>query len=153
MAMPARAAQTRSYLNSQTSATAGLTRAAMAEMAASGLFPGCAPTGYRNAIFGTGRKSILPDPILAPLVLEAFVLVDTGSYTIRELAAIMEAKGLRSRQGKVLGPSALWYLLRNPFYAGYVRWNGRQVRGAHQAIVSEELFWRVQVKLGGRGKS
>jgi site-specific DNA recombinase len=135
-----------------TYANAAVSRAAMAERAASGIMPGCAPTGYRNASDASGRQWMEPDPVAGPLVLETFVLVDTGEHTLRGLASLIAGRGLRSRQGKVLGPGPLWYLLRSPFYAGYVRWGGKLIQGRHQPIVSRELFGRVQAKLGNGRK-
>lgn len=80
---------------------------------ANGLPTGCAPVGYRNRRDADGRPYIEPDLVLAPLVAEAFRLRAEG-MPIRKVLAELTPKGLTSRNGKPMGPSALLAVLRNP---------------------------------------
>lgn len=77
---------------------------------------GAAPVGYINRRVGD-RAWIEPDPVTYPLVQEAKVLHATGKYSLRKLCSIMAEKGLRSRNGKVMGPSAMQWMLRSPSYS------------------------------------
>ncbi len=93
---------------------------ALAEHAASGKPTGCAPVGYKN-VNVNGEKRISPDENMAPLVREAFELAATGNYSLRKLLAIIAMQGLRSRNGNVMGVSALQNVLTNPIYCGFNR--------------------------------
>lgn len=116
----------------------------MEKKAASGILPCCAPLGYRNV-----RKKIEVDPVLAPLVKEAFERAAAFRLPLRALLAEMTAKGLVSRSGKPLKVSAFWYMLRNPFYMGMVNWKGQLMPGSHVPLVSQELMNAVQNRLSG----
>lgn len=110
--------------------------------AATGILPCCAPLGYRNI-----SKGIEVDPVLAPLVQQAFERAATSRLPLRALLAEMTAKGLVSRTGKPLKVSAFWYMLRNPFYVGTIRWHGGLLPGSHVPLVSGELFEAVGRRL------
>jgi len=53
-------------------------------------------------------------------------------------------KGLRNLLGNPPGKSAIHRMLRNPVYAGIVRWRGVGRDGTHPPLVSRELFDKVQ---------
>ena len=117
-----------------------LSRQGMERKAASGILPCCAPVGYRNV-----GKKIEIDPVLAPLVQEAFERAATSRLPLRTLLAEMTARGLVSRNGKPLKVSAFWYMLKNPFYTGMVRWKGKLIQGSHERLISQVLFESVSV--------
>jgi site-specific DNA recombinase len=105
------------------------------------------PLGYL-AIHGALRL----DPARAPLVIEAFELFATGSYTKNQVLDRMNAKGLTTRRGRPLSAQTFGNMLRNPLYAGWLvpkKWGGRYP-GAHQALISQETFDTVQGLLDGR---
>lgn len=83
----------------------------MAEKRAQGERMHLAPLGYNNARDEHGRSVLIPDPETYSLVQEAKRLRDVG-MSIREICTVMESKGLRSRQGKVIGPSSMLKILR-----------------------------------------
>ncbi len=93
---------------------------ALAERAAIGKPIGCAPIGYKNTVID-GERVIVQNDQVASLVREAFELNGSGKYSLRQLLAIMTEKGLRSRNGKMMGVSAFRGMLLNPFYCGYQR--------------------------------
>ncbi len=128
-----------------------LTREAKLQTARQGKLPGPAPLGYLNRRTGKYETAVVMDDATAPLVREAFGLAAQG-WTVRALAAEMDARGLRSRNGNALRASALWHLLTNPFYAGFVRYGGETFPGRHEPLVEEDLFVRVQEGLRGRSK-
>jgi site-specific DNA recombinase len=120
----------------------------MQRKAASGIFPGCPPVGYVNdGVRGRRGIAVAPD---GWLVSYAFELADRQDLSLRQLLDRMTTKGLRSRRGKSLGPSAFWHLLTNPFYTGWLRYDGQLIKGVHEPLVSKQRFARVQEKLAKR---
>lgn len=93
-------------------------REALAERRLAGKPTGCAPVGFKNAVID-GEKTIIIDEVMGPLVHEAFELAATGTYSLREMRVIMTEKGLRSRNGTVMGVSGLHGMLKNPLYQRY----------------------------------
>ena len=119
-----------------------LSRRGMERKAASGILPCCAPVGYRNV----GKKIVI-DPVLAPLVQEAFERAATSRLPLRSLLAELTAKGLVSRNGKPLKVSSFWYLLKNPFYTGMVKWKGKLIQGSHEPLIGRDLSIAVEQRL------
>lgn len=106
---------------------------------------GPAPIGYswdRNGI----RPMIRPNEG-ACLVREAFELYATGLYSIENVRKIVAEKGLNIQK------TAFNRMLRNPIYRGYIvvpelgDEEEQEVIGIHEAIVSSELFDKVQTAL------
>jgi site-specific DNA recombinase len=126
-------------------------RSGMREKAARGELPGCAPLGYRNVRDHLGSRVEL-DEETAPRVRAVFELAASNRLSLGQVLKAATEGGLRSRNGRPLGVSGLWYLLANPFYAGLVRYGGETLPGKHPALVDEETFARVQEGLFKRKK-
>lgn len=110
-----------------------------------GLFPGCAPIGYQNR--GSGRVKV-PDPIMAPLITEAFELYASGEWSMRQIASALGPRGLRSRTGKPVAVNNVTRILRNPFYAGIIKMGAREeVAGIHQPLITRALYDQVALRL------
>jgi len=114
-----------------------------------GLFPIPAPVGYCDRGKGKPKE---PDPVMAPLVAEAFALYATGNFSLHRLLGVMHERGLRNRRGSKVSMNGLSTILNNPFYTGLMRVNttGEVFPGIHQPIVSKSLFDRVQNVLNGK---
>jgi site-specific DNA recombinase len=120
-----------------------------------------APLGYLNTreiVDDREIRVITLDPLRHKLIRLAFTLYATGQYSLAELAAILEERGLRSRKtrkcpGRPLGTNRLSSLLRNDYYAGVVHYNGKSYKGRHKALVSEEVFMLVQEVLASQRQS
>src|SRR5581483_3742519 len=131
------------------------------EKAKKGGTPFRAPLGYLNSrewIDGREIRTITIDPERAPLVKLAFDLYVTGNYSLLDLAAILEARGLRSRPShrkpaKTLGPNRLVTILRNDYYIGVVRYAGVTADGRHEPLIDEETFQKVQGILDAQRQS
>jgi site-specific DNA recombinase len=121
-------------------------RLQMQRKAESGVFPGCPPVGYLSERIGSTTRIVL-DHRQVGNIQRTFELADRKDYSLRKMLEIVTAKGLRSRNGKVLGSSALWGILTNPFYTGMLRYDGKLSMGTHQALVSKQRFERIQEKL------
>jgi len=117
-----------------------------------------AKLGYKNIrIEHEGRlvNTIGLDEERAPLVRKAFELYATGQYSIERLHATIADQGLTTRPSRrnpaqPLALSQLHRLLSEPYYTGVVVYQGEEFPGRHEAIVSPELFDRVQEVLARR---
>ena len=114
-----------------------------------GLYPFAAPVGYLDS--GAGKPKAI-DPILGPLVREAFERYATGLHSIGNLASIVHRLGLRTRGGGRVHKPYLARVLRNPFYAGTIKIQstGETFAGSHEALIPRSLFDAVQALIDGR---
>ena len=120
-----------------------------------------APLGYLNTremVDDREIRIVTLDPKRAKLIRLAFTLYATGQYSLAELAAILEERGLRSRKTRkcperVLGTNRLSALLRNDYYVGVVHYDGKTYRGRHEALVTPEVFGLVQEVLASQRQS
>jgi len=122
-------------------------RKGMDQKAAEGGWPARAPFGYRNVRRdGPGRRgeSVLERDAQAPLVGWAFERYATGELSLDSLTEALADKGLRNRLGNPPGKSAVHRMLRNPVYAGVVRWRGIDREVTHPPLIARELYDRVQ---------
>src|SRR5262249_2983153 len=128
------------------------------QKASMGGTPYKAPHGYRNIrqiVGGFEVRTVCPDDVQGPLMRRAFELYDTQECSLRTLLHLLTREGLRvpataKRPERPLSLSKFGTLLRNPYYAGVVRYRGVEYAGAHPALVSRELFDRVQLILDER---
>lgn len=110
----------------------------MTEKAEQGIWPSYAPFGYRNVLGGSGKKTIEPDPELAPVVRQMFEWYVTGRYSVREITRMAREHGLAFRNSG------------NPICMGDFDWKGQRYNGTHEPIVSRELWDKAQALLSGR---
>ena len=123
----------------------------MREIAKAGYFPTCPPAGYLNKknpdnnITRIGRHIIAVDPIMGPLITEAFHRYARGDVNVYELTEVMSAKGLRNQQGRRVQANSMYSLLRNRIYLGEIHWGGIEVKeGKHAPLIDEHTFNSVQ---------
>lgn len=108
-----------------------------------GRFVTTAPIGYKNMRDEKGRAIIVKSD-KAGLVHEAFDLYSTGIYEKEEVRKMLVKKGMH------LLKNAFNEMLRNPVYCGKIKVPAYKdepeeiVQGAHEAIITEELFDKVQ---------
>lgn len=117
-----------------------------------GYRPNMAPLGYlhdKNADKGT--KRVFVDPERAPIIREAFEKVGYRCWTGRQLKRWLDDEAMfRTRTGKKIALSNVYTMLSNSFYTGRYEFplkSGRWYKGKHDAIISQELFDRVQENL------
>lgn len=108
-----------------------------------GWLPTKPPLGYRT-VGDKGKKVHVQDPEVAPLVRRMFELYATGDYSLDRLEVELMGIGLRNRAGKRLLGNRIHVLLSDPFYYGKLRWKGVVYEGAHEPLISKELFDKVQ---------
>jgi len=112
--------------------------------------PAPAPVGYLNYSH-LGTKKIMLDKEITPLIKEMFTLVANSGYSGRKLKNWIEKDGrLKEHTQREIPLSMIYTMLKNTFYYGefeYPSNSGKWYKGAHEPIVSKELFDQVQTKL------
>lgn len=119
------------------------------EKIAQGWLPAKPPLGYKNVTVDKHVIQVI-DTDKAPLVKKIFELYATGDYSLKRLTEHMFKKKLRTRGGNKLVTGRLHALLRNPYYCGYIEWNGKRYEGKHDKLISKEYFDKVQLVLQGK---
>ncbi len=115
-----------------------------------GELPGPAPLGYLDNPL-TKQKTI--DPIKSVFIKQAFELYSTGGYSLKQVNNLLYEKGLRTKGGKnKLSRANLHHLFQNPFYHGVIMREGRLYPGAHQPLISSQLFNEVRRVLSGKSR-
>jgi DNA invertase Pin-like site-specific DNA recombinase len=128
------------------------TRKGMLEKARAGVYPSCAPVGYRNVDGPDGKRVIVPDPDAAPMITELFERFATGRFTLRALVKELNGEG-RKLRGHRLCTSGVHQILRKRLYIGDFDWDGASYDGSHEALVPRERWQRVQELLDARAEN
>ena len=135
----------------------------MTENAHRGKYQTTAPFGYRT---GEEHLEIVPEESeYVRMIFHKFYYEHMGFSPI---AAWLNKLGIKSHRGGVWENRTVKYVLQNPVYKGYVRWNvGKEnlrkgasvsspdmicVKGTHPAIIDEEFFDKVQEEILRRYK-
>ncbi len=125
----------------------------MSQKARSGGTNGRAPLGYRNhrAIDSEGRevRTVVVDPDRAPLITRAFTEYATGKWTISTLTHHLTLQGLTTLAtpklpSKPISESLLGKILVNPYYKGFVKFQGAYHPGRHQPLIDDQTWDEVQ---------
>ena len=130
-------------------------RRGMRAKAERGWLPNFAPAGYLNDR-ETGQ--ILRDPERFEAIQRIWRLVLSREETPRRIAERAKNEwGLVTRRRKRIGgspftKSAIYKILKNPFYAGVVEWQGQTYPGKHEPMVTLSEFEEVQGILGRPGR-
>ena len=121
------------------------TRKGMLEKAEQGIWPSNAPLGYLNVDGTNGKRTIQPDPQLAPVIRKIFEWYATGEYSLAEVTKKAQAAGMIFRKsGNPVPKATIHKILHNRIYTGDFDFDGKTYRGTYQPIVSRELWQRVQ---------
>lgn len=116
------------------------------EKLAQGWMPSQPPAGYKNAR-QHGRTIHVINEDTAFMIERAFRLFLEPGQCVRKITVELAECGLVNTKSKPFGQSAVHKILRNPYYMGVIRFNGKLYQGAHEPIVDEDLFEAVQNKL------
>lgn len=133
----------------------GEVKRGMTENATRGKYQTTAPFGYR-----TGKECLEIVPDEAEYVRLLFHKYYNEHIGFQPLALWLNSLGIKTKRGGVWENRTVKYVLQNPVYKGYVRWNvGKKnlrrgpevtspdmicVKGSHEPIIDEELFDKVQ---------
>jgi DNA invertase Pin-like site-specific DNA recombinase len=128
------------------------TRKGMLEKARQGIWPSYAPLGYTNLIGPDGKRTIAPDPALAPAIRKMYERYATGKYALKEIVKLAPADGMAYRKsGDPVPKSTIHKILRNRVYTGHFVFDDATYKGTYEPIVSHELWEQVHLILSGRG--
>ena len=109
----------------------------MMQIARRGFWPvGKPPYGYKRGAAKDNKLYV--DPEKALIVKDIFEMYASDRYTTRSILV---------KYKKQLARSKILNLLHNPVYLGKIPYNGQIFPGQHEAIISDELFRKVQEKL------
>ncbi|PTL09852.1 recombinase RecB [Staphylococcus gallinarum] len=122
--------------------------------------------GYRLSLNPlTQKNDLVIDENEANIVREIFDLYLNHNKGLKAITTILNQKGYRTINQKPFSVFGVKYILNNPVYKGYVRFNNHQnwavqrrsgksdendvilVKGKHEPIISEEIFDQVHEKL------
>jgi site-specific DNA recombinase len=106
-----------------------------------GKWVGPAPIGYKNYTYPDGTKAIIKKEPEASR--QVFMKLKCGTHTISNVYHEAVNQGLNCSK------SNFWNLIKNPVYAGKMKWkeDGKRVMttyGRHIGIISEDVFEKVQ---------
>jgi DNA invertase Pin-like site-specific DNA recombinase len=121
------------------------TRKGMLEKAEQGLWPSFAPLGYLNVDGPNGKRTIAPDPALAPIVRKIFECYATGEYSLADATLMAKGSGMVFRKTANAVPKATIHkILHNRIYTGDFDFDGKTYRGTYEPIITTELWQQVQ---------
>lgn len=124
------------------------------ERACQGWFPGRASYGYVNLRLDTGQSIIVPDEANAPKVVRIFELYATGQHTLDSLRDELYRFGIYfTDRTPRFGRTTVDLILKNPFYIGKFRRNGRVYDGKHPPLISLDLWEKVQQRFSGKQRT
>lgn len=86
------------------------------------------------------------DPAAAPVVLEIFKRYAEGD-TIKNILTDLNQRGIKTRKGQAFKYSSFSTLLKNRTYIGEFRYRDTVIPGGVPAIVPQEIFDRVQIRV------
>ncbi len=129
-------------------------RKGMTEKALRGEPQTAPPFGYRLE-----NNAFIPYDTEAPIVQQIFQRFAAGEGLF-PIAKWLNAQGITTHRGTAFENRTVEYILRNPVYIGYLRWNpkGRTLRdynnpdvltvkGQHSPIIDQELWDTVQTRM------
>ena len=113
------------------------------------------PLGYKMS-----EGELVIDDDAAPLIRKIFKDYLDGKGC-REIAMNLNSKGFKTRRGNNFENRTVQYIINNPLYAGYIRWDiegrgsrgyyrdGKEmiVQGTHEPLISAETYEAVKKKL------
>lgn len=112
------------------------------EKAEQGGYPNKVPLGYIN---NKDTHTVEVDPNRAPFIKMMFDWYASGNYSISSIRQKCIEHGFKYRKSeKYISRSNVERILKNLFYTGYFRWNGKIYKGNHPPIIGKELFGKVQ---------
>lgn len=126
----------------------------MDDKAELGHYPRLAPLGYLNSgpTAAKGERFIYADKKRLPLVERALRLALTGDFTVAEVRRMMISWGLANRKNQPPGYKEVSNILKNVFYTGFFRWDGRLYdgKGTYPAVITLDEHKRLLKIMSGR---
>jgi site-specific DNA recombinase len=118
-----------------------------------GRYMGLAPIGYVNKTDENGRKFIAPLQPQADILKWAFGEIAKGVFNTEQIFKMAKQKGFAATR------SLFWFAIRNPVYCGKIfiaKYKDEEsyfVKGSHEPLIPESLYYQVQDVLDGRKRN
>ena len=117
--------------------------------ARAGYLLGKAPVGYLNVRDAEKRGVVIPDPEKRDYIKHCYELYATGLFSYYRVSQELAKYGFVDSKGKPYTVKRIEDILKNPVYIGKVIHKDEIYDGKHEPIISDELFYRVQLLLDG----
>ena len=114
-----------------------------------GGWPNQAPFGYLNNKL---RKTICLDNQRAKFVIKTFQLFSTGKYTYVDIKRFYNQNQIKNKSGTELHLDKIKRILTDPFYYGYMKFNGELFKGKHKPLITKKLFDQCQKVIKQRSR-
>ncbi|GAB5417023.1 MAG: hypothetical protein Crog4KO_18900 [Crocinitomicaceae bacterium] len=117
------------------------------------------PIGYMHSPQTSNDKiQIILDKQRAPIIKELWNKMETGAYSVLDIAKMAERLGLRNKNGNTYVTSTFYKLFKSPMYYGKFYWkdeNGENIiwNGKHEPLISEVTFRAVQKIIATRNQN
>jgi hypothetical protein len=112
-----------------------------------GLWTGKAPTGYVNTV-RDGKKWIDLEPTQSLAIKDAFSMYSSGTSTLMDIK-----KHWQNKYGLNTALSTIDKLLKNPFYCGVMRVNGKLYDHHYETLTTKAMFDLCEnVRIGYKSK-
>lgn len=105
---------------------------------------GVAPLGYENYVDERGKHNIRLKEPEAGIIKQIFELYSLGKMSILEAVHFADLMGLKTRAGKKLVNSSIYYILDNPFYYGEMKTKRGIIKHVYPPLISQELWEQCQ---------
>lgn len=105
-----------------------------------GEWPNYAPIGYLNDKL---NKTIIVDKERAKYIIRAFELYGTGGYGMNDLVSILYKEGFRTRSNKKVYKNQMERIIKNPFYCGLMRREGKLYQGNYTPLITKTTFDKI----------
>lgn len=118
-----------------------------------GLFPSSQKIGYLSHGghgVSSSHKPRYPDPRYKKIITEIFVRLAGGTPTSAVWQWVKKEDKLKTTTGNRIHRGRFYSFIRDPFICGQFIYNGVLHEGQHEAIISKELFYKVQDLLDKR---
>lgn len=108
----------------------------MTENAMRGNYQAAPGIGYKSAGY---RQPPVKDPETFPILTYIDRWFMEENLTTRQISVKLNAMGFRTKRGNLFETRTIEYIIRNPFYAGKIRWNyterGRRLKSEEEVII------------------
>ena len=110
---------------------------------------GKAPVGYVNSRDEHGHGIIIPDETKRHYIVRCFELYATGLFSYERISKELAKYGFVDKKGRPYTKKRIQDIIKSSVYVGKVTYGDEVYDGVHEPIVSDELFYRVQLMLKG----
>ena len=116
---------------------------------------GTTPIGYKlikdGTVLSNGKQptKVIIDEKIAPHIRHIWEM-SADNKSLTEIAEELIRREVLTRNKLVWRKQGVALILKNPFYKGYIRYNGEMHRGKHEALVDERIWNKANAVINAR---